>query len=113
MSILFTDSIVSESVEMSNDSTSSESTETEGDSNANTTSAPTAPTPAITAIALGSLNLTESRPLPEGWEESITDNGERYYINHLTRTTTWRDPRLCTCRSFFFFFFVSKSKLLF
>lgn len=33
--------------------------------------------------------------LPEGWEEGVTENGERYYINHLTRTTTWRDPRLC------------------
>ncbi|XP_055620400.1 transcriptional coactivator yorkie isoform X1 [Toxorhynchites rutilus septentrionalis] len=33
-------------------------------------------------------------PLPEGWEEGITAKGERYYINHATRTTTWRDPRL-------------------
>ena len=36
-------------------------------------------------------------PLPEGWEEGVTANGERYYINHVTRTTTWRDPRLCMC----------------
>lgn len=34
-------------------------------------------------------------PLPEGWEEGITNMGERYYINHATRTTTWRDPRIC------------------
>ncbi|XP_055601600.1 transcriptional coactivator yorkie-like [Uranotaenia lowii] len=33
-------------------------------------------------------------PLPDGWEEGITPKGERYYINHVTRTTTWRDPRL-------------------
>uniref|UniRef100_A0AAG5D7U3 WW domain-containing protein n=1 Tax=Anopheles atroparvus TaxID=41427 RepID=A0AAG5D7U3_ANOAO len=33
-------------------------------------------------------------PLPEGWEEGITEKGERYYINHATRSTTWRDPRL-------------------
>lgn len=33
-------------------------------------------------------------PLPDGWEEGITAKGERYYINHATRTTTWRDPRL-------------------
>ncbi|XP_039448328.1 transcriptional coactivator yorkie isoform X1 [Culex pipiens pallens] len=33
-------------------------------------------------------------PLPDGWEEGITAKGERYYINHASRTTTWRDPRL-------------------
>lgn len=38
-------------------------------------------------------------PLPDGWEEGITAKGERYYINHATRTTTWRDPRLCRCCS--------------
>ncbi|CAG9805577.1 unnamed protein product [Chironomus riparius] len=36
-------------------------------------------------------NLT---PLEWPWEEGLTENGERYYINHLTRTTSWRDPRL-------------------
>jgi transcriptional coactivator YAP1 len=86
---------------MSNDSTSSESPEPETNSNANTMSAPTTTPPTCNTIATG--------PLPEGWEESITDNGERYYINHLTRTTTWRDPRLCTCitrnSSLFVFFF--------
>lgn len=39
-------------------------------------------------------------PLPDGWEEGITAKGERYYINHASRTTTWRDPRLCMSFSF-------------
>jgi protein yorkie len=31
--------------------------------------------------------------LPEGWEEGKTANGERYFINHKEKTTTWEDPR--------------------
>lgn len=41
------------------------------------------------------LILGQSSNLEWPWEERITKNGERYYINHLTRTTHWRDPRLC------------------
>ncbi|XP_065220743.1 transcriptional coactivator YAP1-like isoform X1 [Planococcus citri] len=33
-------------------------------------------------------------PLPDGWEQSKTDEGEVYFINHLTRTTSWFDPRI-------------------
>lgn len=32
-------------------------------------------------------------PLPEGWEQSTTPEGENYFINHLTKVTTWYDPR--------------------
>uniref|UniRef100_A0A182LVD1 WW domain-containing protein n=1 Tax=Anopheles culicifacies TaxID=139723 RepID=A0A182LVD1_9DIPT len=50
------------------------------------------------AAPAGASMLTGSNvdlgPLPEGWEEGITEKGERYYINHATRSTTWRDPRL-------------------
>lgn len=42
----------------------------------------------------GSNSSINLGPLPDGWEEGITPKGERYYINHATRTTTWRDPRL-------------------
>lgn len=31
--------------------------------------------------------------LPEGWEMSYTDSGERYFLNHKEKTTTWEDPR--------------------
>ena len=32
--------------------------------------------------------------LPDGWEQAITQTGDIYYINHVTRTTSWTDPRL-------------------
>ena len=34
------------------------------------------------------------QPLPAGWEQAQTPEGEVYYINHVERTTTWFDPRL-------------------
>lgn len=33
-------------------------------------------------------------PLPEGWEQAVTPEGETYFINHNDRTTSWFDPRL-------------------
>ncbi|XP_029977935.1 syntaxin-binding protein 4 isoform X1 [Sphaeramia orbicularis] len=30
--------------------------------------------------------------LPYGWEEAFTHNGLRYYINHMTQTTSWTPP---------------------
>lgn len=33
-------------------------------------------------------------PLPEGWEQARTPEGEIYFINHQTRTTSWFDPRI-------------------
>ncbi|MEQ2304950.1 hypothetical protein AMECASPLE_032494, partial [Ameca splendens] len=33
-------------------------------------------------------------PLPEGWEQAVTADGEMYYIDHINKTTTWDDPRL-------------------
>lgn len=35
----------------------------------------------------------ESIRLPDGWEVSYTPNGERYFLNHKEKTTTWEDPR--------------------
>ncbi|XP_046655721.1 transcriptional coactivator YAP1-A-like isoform X1 [Daphnia pulicaria] len=32
-------------------------------------------------------------PLPEGWEQAKTPQGQVYFLNHLTQTTTWEDPR--------------------
>lgn len=32
-------------------------------------------------------------PLPPGWEQARTAEGQVYYLNHITRTTTWEDPR--------------------
>lgn len=33
-------------------------------------------------------------PLTDGWEQALTPEGEVYFINHRTRTTSWIDPRL-------------------
>lgn len=33
-------------------------------------------------------------PLPEGWEQAITPEGEVYFIDHVNRTTSWFDPRI-------------------
>jgi protein yorkie len=38
--------------------------------------------------------LMMSRPLPHGWEQGMTPEGEAYFINHVTKTTTWFDPRV-------------------
>ncbi|XP_069687430.1 transcriptional coactivator YAP1 isoform X2 [Periplaneta americana] len=37
--------------------------------------------------------VDELGPLPPGWEQARTPEGQVYYLNHLTRTTTWEDPR--------------------
>ncbi|MBN3323198.1 YAP1 protein, partial [Atractosteus spatula] len=51
--------------------------------------APASPMPVQQNI----MNST-SGPLPEGWEQAITSDGEIYYINHKNKTTSWLDPRL-------------------
>ncbi|XP_051949853.1 membrane-associated guanylate kinase, WW and PDZ domain-containing protein 1-like isoform X1 [Xyrauchen texanus] len=33
------------------------------------------------------------RPLPVNWEMACTENGEIYFIDHNTKTTSWMDPR--------------------
>ncbi|XP_007500104.1 membrane-associated guanylate kinase, WW and PDZ domain-containing protein 1 isoform X18 [Monodelphis domestica] len=35
-------------------------------------------------------------PLPENWEMAYTENGEVYFIDHNTKTTSWLDPRCLT-----------------
>ncbi|KAL5012482.1 hypothetical protein ScPMuIL_011033 [Solemya velum] len=34
----------------------------------------------------------EADTLPFGWEEAYTADGMKYYINHMTQTTTWSHP---------------------
>lgn len=41
---------------------------------------------------VGSKN-EDNTPLPPGWEQARTPEGQVYYLNHITRTTTWEDPR--------------------
>uniref|UniRef100_A0A2K6GFJ9 Transcriptional coactivator YAP1 n=1 Tax=Propithecus coquereli TaxID=379532 RepID=A0A2K6GFJ9_PROCO len=37
---------------------------------------------------------SSSGPLPDEWEQAMTQDGEIYYINHKNKTTSWVDPRL-------------------
>ncbi|XP_066555501.1 transcriptional coactivator YAP1 isoform X4 [Amia ocellicauda] len=53
------------------------------------TTAPASPVPVQQNIM-----SPASGPLPEGWEQAITSDGEIYYINHKNKTTSWLDPRL-------------------
>jgi len=40
-----------------------------------------------------SFNQSIDVPLPPGWQSEKTSTGQVYFINHLTKTTTWDDPR--------------------
>lgn len=40
------------------------------------------------------VSLQNLGPLPPGWEQATTNEGEVYYINHVERTTSWYDPRI-------------------
>ena len=33
-------------------------------------------------------------PLPPGWEPARTAQGQIYFMNHITKTTQWEDPRI-------------------
>jgi protein yorkie len=33
-------------------------------------------------------------PLPSGWEANRTAEGQLYFMNHITKTTQWEDPRV-------------------
>lgn len=46
-----------------------------------------------TILPSGNFTTGGSGPLPAGWEERFTPEGRPYYVSHLSRTTTWVDPR--------------------
>ncbi|XP_049582844.1 transcriptional coactivator YAP1 [Syngnathus scovelli] len=52
------------------------------------------PPPSSLPVQQQNLMNPASGPLPEGWEQAITSEGEIYYINHKNKTTSWLDPRL-------------------
>uniref|UniRef100_A0A8C8A1A9 Yes1 associated transcriptional regulator n=1 Tax=Oryzias sinensis TaxID=183150 RepID=A0A8C8A1A9_9TELE len=52
--------------------------------------------PSTVPVQQQNLLSPASGPLPEGWEQAITPEGEIYYINHKNKTTSWLDPRLET-----------------
>ncbi|KAJ7986639.1 hypothetical protein DPEC_G00341970 [Dallia pectoralis] len=40
-----------------------------------------------------SFDVAEELPLPHGWEMAYTSNGQKYFLNHVEKITTWHDPR--------------------
>lgn len=47
------------------------------------------------AVLAASQQLNQALgPLPEGWEQAVTPEGELYFIDHHSRKTSWFDPRL-------------------
>ncbi|XP_051549449.1 WW domain-containing transcription regulator protein 1-like isoform X3 [Myxocyprinus asiaticus] len=46
-----------------------------------------------THIRHQSFDVAEELPLPPGWEMACTPNGQKYFLNHLEKITTWHDPR--------------------
>ncbi|XP_075617930.1 WW domain-containing transcription regulator protein 1 [Balearica regulorum gibbericeps] len=40
-----------------------------------------------------SYDVTDELPLPPGWEMALTHTGQRYFLNHIEKITTWQDPR--------------------
>ena len=36
--------------------------------------------------------------LPPGWEMAKAPNGQIYFMNHITKTTQWEDPRKVRAR---------------
>ncbi|XP_072321737.1 E3 ubiquitin-protein ligase NEDD4-like isoform X2 [Eucyclogobius newberryi] len=44
--------------------------------------------------AQGSEPTPELGSLPTGWEVRSAPNGKPFFIDHITKTTTWEDPRL-------------------
>uniref|UniRef100_A0A8C9RTU8 WW domain containing transcription regulator 1 n=1 Tax=Scleropages formosus TaxID=113540 RepID=A0A8C9RTU8_SCLFO len=40
-----------------------------------------------------SFDVADELPLPPGWEMAFTSTGQRYFLNHVEKITTWQDPR--------------------
>ncbi|CAH1708884.1 transcriptional coactivator YAP1 [Aphis gossypii] len=63
-------------------------------SSTNATSTPTNSPPHIHSTLQGTNKNVTLGPLPDGWEQAVTGDGETYFINHIARTTSWFDPRI-------------------
>ncbi|CAD7679517.1 unnamed protein product [Nyctereutes procyonoides] len=49
--------------------------------------------PSAQHLPQSSFEMPDDVPLPAGWEMARTSSGQRYFLNHVDRTTTWLDPR--------------------
>ncbi|XP_018090613.1 syntaxin-binding protein 4 isoform X2 [Xenopus laevis] len=50
-------------------------------------------------LAISVRSMVDTQCLPYGLEEAYTADGIKYYINHVTQTTTWTNPVLSTLLS--------------
>ncbi|XP_036410227.1 WW domain-containing transcription regulator protein 1-like [Megalops cyprinoides] len=58
------------------------------------TGANATPSPAHHAhLRQQSFDVADELPLPPGWEMAFTSTGQRYFLNHVEKITTWQDPR--------------------
>ncbi|KAJ8277168.1 hypothetical protein GJAV_G00072170 [Gymnothorax javanicus] len=58
------------------------------------TGANAAPSPTHHAhLRQQSFDVADELPLPPGWEMAYTSTGQRYFLNHIEKITTWQDPR--------------------
>ncbi|MBN3294049.1 ITCH ligase, partial [Polypterus senegalus] len=46
------------------------------------------------------MNPINSGPLPPGWERRVDPMGRIYYVDHITRTTTWQRPTVESVRNY-------------
>ncbi|XP_064021571.1 WW domain-containing transcription regulator protein 1 [Pogoniulus pusillus] len=53
----------------------------------------TATAPQHAHLRQRSYDVTDELPLPPGWEMALTHTGQRYFLNHIEKITTWQDPR--------------------
>ena len=44
--------------------------------------------------AQGGIAKTDSHPLLPGWEQTADKLGRTYFVDHNTKTTTWRRPKI-------------------
>lgn len=59
--------------------------------------------PNVSLQNIPQISSLQNLPMPDGWEQAVTPEGETYYINHNDRTTSWFDPRLRKYRPNSFF----------
>ncbi|XP_041119090.1 WW domain-containing transcription regulator protein 1-like isoform X1 [Polyodon spathula] len=58
------------------------------------TGASATPSPAQHAhLRQQSFDVADELQLPSGWEMAFTPSGQRYFLNHMEKITTWQDPR--------------------
>jgi E3 ubiquitin-protein ligase NEDD4 len=66
--------------------------------NTNTTTASTNNAASSSTTATTPTSTTETSDLPPGWERRVDHLGRPYYVDHNTRTTTWKRPSARTAQ---------------